>query len=151
MAFTDNGDVFVSVNEAGINRVLGHARIPWPSLSNDAAAAVEQRRKLRCGPIDALPVVTDRNNPLITIEPPIAIVARCTGSTSKCVTKATVDVTRGNCWCCRRSSACSPHPGSRLTHSLRVVASPPNDIEDRLPVTPVPETTYDDRQAQGKG
>ncbi len=73
MAFTSNCDLFVSVNEAGINQIIHHVMRQRPSLFNYATEAVIRNPQLLCAPIDAAPIVIQRNNPLITVEPPVPI------------------------------------------------------------------------------
>src|SRR5581483_7486076 len=73
MALTSNCDLFVSVNEAGINLVLHHIMRQRPSLFNYGTLAVTRNPQLLCAPIDAAPAVFQRNNPLLSIEPPLPI------------------------------------------------------------------------------
>ena len=74
MAFTSNCDVFLSVNEAGINLVVGHVMRQRPSLFNYGTDAVMRNPRLLCEPISAAPAVFARNNPLITREAPVPII-----------------------------------------------------------------------------
>ena len=74
MAFTSNCDVFLSVNEAGINLVVGHVMRQRPSLFNYGTDAVMRNPRLLCAPINAAPAVFARNNPLITREAPVPII-----------------------------------------------------------------------------
>lgn len=75
MAFTTNCDLFVSVNEAGINQIVRHVMRQRPSLFNYGTNAVLQNSRLLCAQIDAAPAVFQRNNPLLTPEPPLPIFA----------------------------------------------------------------------------
>ena len=73
MAFTSNSDVFVSVNEAGINQIVRHVMLQRPSLFNYGTDAVIRNPELWCAPIEAAPAVHQRGNPLITREPPLPL------------------------------------------------------------------------------
>lgn len=73
MAFTSNCDLFVSVNEAGINQIVRHIMRQRPSLFNYGTEAVARNPKMLCAPIDAAPAVFARGNPLVTREPPIPV------------------------------------------------------------------------------
>ena len=74
MAFTDNAELFASVEEDGINLVVRHIMRQRPSLVNYGTAwvAAAPGRRL-CQPIDAAPDVISRQNPLLTIMDPIPI------------------------------------------------------------------------------
>ena len=63
MAFTDHCAIFISVREAGINRVLIHVRRQRPSMFNYGSQAVRDDESLLCSPIDVHPVVRARFNP----------------------------------------------------------------------------------------
>src|SRR6266508_3075479 len=73
MAFTSNCDVFLAVNEAGINLVVRHIMCQRPSLFNYATDAVIRNPRLLCAPINAAPAVFARNNPLMTRQPPLPV------------------------------------------------------------------------------
>lgn len=75
MALTSNCDLFVSVNEAGINQIVRHIMRQRPSLFNYGTLGVSRNPKLLCAPIDAAPAVYERSNPLLTLEPPVPIFA----------------------------------------------------------------------------
>ncbi len=84
MAFTDNADLFGSVNEIGINRLVKHIMRKRPSLFNYATAAVAGNRELWCVLVDFDPIINDsffakkknsgQPNPIFTIENPLPIV-----------------------------------------------------------------------------
>ena len=74
MALTASCDIYASVNEAGINRVVRQAMRQRPSLFNYGTLLFLRRPDLLCREIDAHPVVLARGNPLISVEPPIPIV-----------------------------------------------------------------------------
>src|SRR5258706_4091536 len=99
MALTDNCDLFVSVNEAGINLIARHIMLQRPSLFNYATDEVIRNPRLLCAPIDAAPAVIQRGNPLITHEPPIPVMATHPAlglNFAVQLTKAEVDFTPGN-------------------------------------------------------
>lgn len=73
MAFTSNSDLFGSVHENGINRVVRHIMRKRPSLFNYGTAIFAQRPELMCAKIDPHPWVIQRNNPLITVEDPLPL------------------------------------------------------------------------------
>src|SRR4030095_6743253 len=97
MAFTDHCDIFLSVLEAGINRVAGHVRRQWPSLFNYGTAAIEQRPDLLFRPIDYHEIVALKHNPLITVIDTAPILGT-RYALAHCVepTDARVDFTPGN-------------------------------------------------------
>lgn len=73
MAFTDHCDVFGAVHEDGINRVIMHLMQQRPSLFNYGTAWFAADPDRMCQRIIAHPEVTRRNNPLVSVEDPIAI------------------------------------------------------------------------------
>ena len=73
MAFTDNCDLFASVHERGVNRVISHIMRQRPSLFNYASPDVASNRELWCAPIDFTSDVTKFGNPLFTIMNPIPV------------------------------------------------------------------------------
>src|SRR3990172_9305508 len=73
MPLTDNCDLYAAINEAGVNRVVGHTMRQRPSLFNYGTATFLSRPDLLCRPIAGHPVVLARHNPLLTVEPPIPI------------------------------------------------------------------------------
>lgn len=74
MAFTDHCDIFVSVHENGVNKVVRHVLRQRPSLFNYATEQVANNPELWCAPIDPHPHVVARANPLFTIEDPLPII-----------------------------------------------------------------------------
>jgi hypothetical protein len=138
MAFTDHCDVFISVLEAGLNRVVQHVRRQWPSLFNYGTAAVAQRSELLCQRIDYHPVVERRNNPLITVEPPVPIVGSLY-ALDWCaqLTKAVVDFSPGNVL------TLPPELGTLGPQRFAIgatvcggLACPPGELVDHLPFNP---------------
>ena len=73
MAFTDHCDIFASFHEDGLNAILRHVRQQRPSLFNYGSLGVIANPALLCRPIGAHPVVTLRNNPLMTQIDPLPI------------------------------------------------------------------------------
>jgi len=74
VAFTDNCDLFVSVQEDGVNRVIRHVMRQRPSLFNYASADVAGNRELWCNPkVEFTSDVTKYGNPIFKIEPPFPV------------------------------------------------------------------------------
>lgn len=74
MAFTDNCDLFASVNEDGVNRVISHIRQQRPSWFNYATADIAGNRELWCAPIEVTSDVVKYKNSFFTIMPPLPII-----------------------------------------------------------------------------
>jgi hypothetical protein len=74
MAFTSNCDVYLSVNEAGINLVVQHVMCQRPSLFNYATDNVARNPRLLCAQVSAAPAVFARNNPTVTRLPPLPVI-----------------------------------------------------------------------------
>lgn len=73
MAFTDNCDLFASVHEDGVNRVINHIRQQRPSWFNYATADIAANRELWCSKIDVTGDVVKYKNSFFTIMPPLPI------------------------------------------------------------------------------
>src|SRR5438093_2842020 len=73
MAFTDNSDLYGAVTEEGMNLVIGHIMRQRPSLFNYSTSFVASTPGLLCTPVDVGPAVTQRNNPIITVEEPLPV------------------------------------------------------------------------------
>jgi hypothetical protein len=74
MALTDNCDVFVSVNEAALNRLVTHVVRQRPSLVNLGSPTVVAHPDLLCSPVTpAHPVVVQRGNPLVKLGPDLPV------------------------------------------------------------------------------
>ena len=73
MAFTDKSDLFGSVHEDGINRVVHHLMRQRPSLFNYATAVFRERPELFCEKIEPAERVLAANNPLFTEQAPLPI------------------------------------------------------------------------------
>lgn len=74
MAFTDNCDLFASVHEDGMNRVIGHIRRQRPSWFNYATADIAGNRELWCTAIDVTKDVVKYRNSFFTILPPLPLI-----------------------------------------------------------------------------
>ena len=73
MAFTDHSDLFGSVHEDGINRVVRHLMRQRPSLFNYATSVFYDRPELFCSKIEVAPAVREANNPLFTEQAPLPV------------------------------------------------------------------------------
>jgi hypothetical protein len=74
MGLTDHCNIFASFAEDGFNRIIGHVRRQRPSLFNYATEFIAQNPGLLCKPeLDVHPIVSIRNNPLVTIVDPLPI------------------------------------------------------------------------------
>src|SRR5262245_56478221 len=138
MALTDHCDIFISLLEAGINRVLNHVRRQRPSLFNYGSQAVRDDESLLCSPVDVHPVVRARLNPVVTVVPQLPAVP-ILGSNyviDYCaqLTKAAVDFHPGNV------VALPPELGALAAQRFAIGATvcaglgcPPDDLVNRLP------------------
>ena len=73
MAFTDHSDLFGSVHEDGIDRVVRHVMRQRPSLFNYATPVFHSRPELFCRPIEAARKVLDAGNPTFTEQEPLPV------------------------------------------------------------------------------
>ena len=73
MALTDHCDIFASISDDAINRIIRHVMRQRPSLFNYGTAFIAENLDMLCSRIDVAPAVLQRNNPLLTIEDPIPI------------------------------------------------------------------------------
>jgi len=99
MAFTDNSDLYSAINEEGINLVAQHILSQRPSLFNYATDFVARRPALLCAPINVARAVTQRNNPVVTVEPPLPVLGTNDSfAFNYClqITKAEIDFHPGN-------------------------------------------------------
>ena len=74
MAFTDNCDLFASVHENGVNRVIQHIMRQRPSLFNYATADVAGNRELWCQVPEFTADVTTFGNPIFTVLPYLPVI-----------------------------------------------------------------------------
>jgi hypothetical protein len=74
VALTDNADLYIAVHEHGINTIVLHVMRQRPSWFNRGSpwTAADPVNRLR-HPITASKVVLDRGNPLLEVQPPIAL------------------------------------------------------------------------------
>ena len=133
MAFTSNCDLFVSVNEAGINQIVRHIMRQRPSLFNYGSDGVIRNPGLLCAPIDAAPAVFQRGNPLLTREPPLPVLGTHPPVGLDYVaqlTKAEVDFSPGNA-IALPAELTPPLPAQRLALHFQVCAGlgcPSDDV-----------------------
>ena len=73
MGYTDHCDIFSSFHEDGFNEIINHVRKQRPSLFNYATADVANNLELLCKTIDTHPIVSIRNNPLVSIVEPLPV------------------------------------------------------------------------------
>jgi hypothetical protein len=73
MALTDRSDIYVAIHESGANRFIQHVMRQRPSLFNYGTSITLQRPKMRCEVIDFHPVVVERGNPVISVQPPAPV------------------------------------------------------------------------------
>ncbi len=67
MALTSNSDFYVSIQDAGINRLVRHVMWKRPSLFNYGTSFVASNPHLLCQNIDVAPEVLQAGNPLVTV------------------------------------------------------------------------------------
>lgn len=116
MAFTDNCDIFLDINEAALNRVVRHFMRQRPSTFNIGSPALVANPSRACARIDAHPVVLARGNPLIGLGPDLPVAG--TNFLVEYVLQlaaAEVDVSPGKCSLCRPSSRRSATRASART------------------------------------
>src|SRR4051794_24541629 len=73
MAFTDNCDLFASVHEDGMNRVINHIRQQRPPWFNYATADIAADRELSCSKINLTSDVVKNDNSFVAILPSLPI------------------------------------------------------------------------------
>ncbi len=73
MAFTDRCNIFGSVHEEGMNRIVRHIMQQRPSLFNYATAFFLERTDLLCERIKVAPEVLRAHNPLFSVEDPLPV------------------------------------------------------------------------------
>ena len=78
MPLTDKSDVFLALLDSGVNRVINHLTGQRPSLFNYATESIAQQTGLLCRAIAPHPVVIVRNNPLVTVLPPLPVIGSAT-------------------------------------------------------------------------
>ncbi len=73
MAFTDNCDLFGSVEERAINAVGRHVMHQRPSLFNYGTERIAENRRLWCREVEVAQDVVVFANPVMTVVPPLPI------------------------------------------------------------------------------
>ncbi|MEJ5252377.1 MAG: hypothetical protein HPY54_15865 [Chthonomonadetes bacterium] len=73
MALTDRCDIFGSVHEKGINRIVRHLMRQRPSLFNYGTAFFLRNPNLLCERIQAAPEVLQAHDPLLSVQDPVPI------------------------------------------------------------------------------
>jgi hypothetical protein len=74
MTFTQNSDLYVAVQDAGINRVLHHVMVQRPSLFNYGSIHPPTNPRPICRDIPVVPQVVRAQNPLITVMDPLPVI-----------------------------------------------------------------------------
>jgi len=74
MTFTQNSDIYVAVQDAGINRVINHVMLQRPSLFNYGSILPVTNPRPICRDIRTVPQVVQANNPLITSMSPLPVI-----------------------------------------------------------------------------
>ena len=143
MPLTDHSDIFVGLHEDGFNRVLVHARQQRPSLFNYATQAIADRPDLLCESIQAHPIVSARNNPLVTIVDPLPIPGTdCGLNFAVQVVDCKVDFHPGDVLRLPRELS-PPLPAQRMALFVRVcggIGCPGRDkIDSLIPPPPNPD------------
>lgn len=97
LALTSNSDFFISIQDAGINRVVKHVMRQRPSLFNYGTSFLLRNPELLCQRIDAASEVVQAGNPLITVLDPLPVIGTNLGL-NYCVqlTKGEIDFHPGN-------------------------------------------------------
>jgi hypothetical protein len=73
MAFTDNCDLFASIHEDGVNRILQHMMLQRPSLFNYGTSTVASNKGKWCEPVNFTSDVTKYRNPIFKVVNPIPV------------------------------------------------------------------------------
>jgi len=74
MTFTLNSDLYVAVQDAGINRILHHVMVQRPSLFNYGSVLPATDPRPVCRDIAVIPAVVRAQNPLITEMDPLPVI-----------------------------------------------------------------------------
>jgi hypothetical protein len=100
MALTDNCDLYVAINENGINLVVQHIMRQRPSLFNYATSDIAADQELWCAPVNFTSDVQKYGNPVFTVSNPIPVLGADSPPVelSFCaqLTKASIDFHPGN-------------------------------------------------------
>lgn len=147
MALTDNCDLYGSVNENGVNRIIRHIMRQRPSLFNYATADIANNRELWCSRVDFTSDVPKNGNPFFTIMPPLPLLGTSSPPVGVgfCVqlTQARIDFFPGNT-ISLPAELSPPLKDQRFSLSFRfcaAIACPSQEEIDRIPfVPPNPDT-----------
>ncbi len=141
MALTDHCDVFASVNESAVRRVISQVTRQRPSLVNYGSAGVQQRPGLLCVAIDAHPVAIARGDVLISGLPslPVALTDNPALQMDWCVqlSKAALDVHPGNVF--TLPPELDPLGEQRLAAQVAICAGLGCPDERLLDLLPIPQ------------
>jgi hypothetical protein len=74
MTFTQNSDIYIAVQDAGINRVINHVMLQRLSLFNYGSILPVTNPRPVCRDIRTVPQVVQANNPLITSMSPFPVI-----------------------------------------------------------------------------
>lgn len=74
MALTSNSDFYVSIQDAGINRLVKHFMRKRPSLFNYGTSLVASNPQFLCQNVDVAPEVLQAGNPIVSVLPPLPII-----------------------------------------------------------------------------
>jgi hypothetical protein len=138
VTLTQSCDVFVAVQDAGLDRLVRHVFRQRPSLVNYASAGLARQPERLCRPVDAHPIAAIRGNPSVTVLPPLPV-ALTNGTYaidySFQLTAAELDVHPGNVFTLPaelspplREQRLAVHAGACFGFGC-----PPQEIVDRLP------------------
>ncbi len=73
MALTSDCDLFGSIHEEGINRIVRHLMRQRPSLFNYGTEYIRTHPHLMCSKVEVTKDVIKRGNPIITVEEPLNV------------------------------------------------------------------------------
>lgn len=151
MAFTDHCDLFVSIHEEGVNRIVGHIMRQRPSWLNFATPDVAANRELWCEIPEFTVDVTKYGDPIFTVMPymPVIGVDSPPVGMGFCVqvVRAQVDFHPSNVIALPPELGPTLHE-QRLALEFKVcggIRCPEPDDLDRIPVTPPPDPRKDER------
>lgn len=152
MALTDHCDLFVSIHEEGVNRIVGHVMRQRPSWLNFATPDVAANRELWCQIPEFTSDVTKFGDPIFTVMPYLPVIGVDSPPVGMgfCVqvVRAQVDFHPGNV------IALPPELGPTLQEQCLAlefkvcggIRCPEPRVLDTIPVTPPPDPRKDERQ-----
>jgi hypothetical protein len=145
MAFTDNSDIFASIHEDGVNRVVRHIMRQRPSLFNYGSPGIQQNPGLLCEQVEVHPVVIERANPIVGAAPYLPVILSGGYVLDFCaqVTTAEIDFSPGDIF--DLPPQLNPPLGEqRFAFHGRMCAGlgcPPEEVVDGLRPFPKPSRT----------